>query len=87
MEAGAEEGRVGQGLELAQEIPVPLLGGKVVEPDREEAAEGLAPAHTGGEIARVADPGGGGVAVVAMLPVVEGQLHEAGKRGVGLPVR
>jgi hypothetical protein len=51
----------------------------LVESDGEEAAEGLAHAHTGGEIARATDPGAGGIAVVAMLPVVEGQLHEAGK--------
>ena len=31
-----------------------------VESDGEEAAEGLAHAHTGGEIARAADPGAGG---------------------------
>ena len=51
----------------------------LVNSDGEEAAESIPHTHTGGEIPRAADAGASGVAVVAVLFVVEGQFHEAGE--------
>ena len=51
----------------------------LVNSEGEEAAEGIPHAHAGGEIPRAADAGAGGIAVVAVLLVIEGQFHEAGE--------